>query len=175
MSLKCKKAKKSFHTRNKRDWKKSSWVRNDGTECRGIRDIENLFKIYLFDEIDEDYYKTAKTKCAFNVNYIEYEGKGEKDKNLLPKEYLDMIIPYLSDIINDHKTQSECKIQLAMQINFVFSKDSEETRPLHTKSYKIEIMMGNKTDEIIEKLFESLTKLSKRFRKINERKRVCSW
>ena len=27
---------------------------------------------------------------------------------------------------------------------------------MHTKSHNIEIMMGNKTDKIIEKLFESL-------------------
>ena len=58
-------------------------------------------------------------------------------------------------MINDHQTQSEWKIQLTMQINFISSKDSEETRNKHTKSYNIEIMMGNETDEIIEKLFES--------------------
>ena len=45
--------------------------------------------------------------------------------------------------------------QLTMQINFISSKDSEETRTIHTKSHNIEIMMGNKTDEIIEKHFES--------------------
>ena len=31
--------------------------------------------------------------------------KGDKDKNLWPKEYLDMIRPYLSDMINNHKTR----------------------------------------------------------------------
>ena len=67
-----------------------------------------------------------------------------------------MIKPYLSDMINDHKTQSDWKIQLTMQINFISSKDSEETCTMHTKSHNIEIMMGNETDEIIEKLFESL-------------------
>ena len=43
-----------------------------------------------------------------------------------------------------------------MQINFISSKDSEETSTMHTKSHNIEIMMGNETDEIIEKLFESV-------------------
>ena len=89
-------------------------------------------------------------------HYIEYESKGDKNKNLPPEEYLDIIRPYLSDMINDHKTQSEWKIQLTMQINFISSKDSEETCTMHTKSHNIEIMMGNETDEIIEKLFESL-------------------
>ena len=97
-----------------------------------------------------------KTKSAFNSNYIEYESRRDKDKNLSPKEYLDMIRPYLSDMINDHKTRREWKIQLTMQINFISSKDSEETCTMHTKSHNIEIMMGNETDEIIEKHFESL-------------------
>ena len=43
-----------------------------------------------------------------------------------------------------------------MQVNFTFSKDSEETRAMHTKSHNIEIMMGNKTDEIIKTLFKPL-------------------
>ena len=67
-----------------------------------------------------------------------------------------MIRPYLSDMINDHKTRREWKIQLTMQINFNSSKDSEETRTTYTNSHNEEIMIGNKTDEIIEKLFESL-------------------
>ena len=67
-----------------------------------------------------------------------------------------MIRPYLRDMINDHKTRREWKIQLTMQINFISSKDSEETCTMHTKSHNIEIMMGNETDEIIKNLFESL-------------------
>ena len=53
---------------------------------------------------DEYYYRTTKTNSTFNGNYIEYESKGDKDKNLTRKEYLNMIRPYLSDIIDDHKT-----------------------------------------------------------------------
>ena len=46
--------------------------------------------------------------------------------------------------------------KFTMHINFVSSKDSEEIRTTHTKSHNIENMMGNKTDEITEKNFESL-------------------
>ena len=45
-----------------------------------------------------------------------------------------MIIPYLSDIINDYKTQKERKIQLAIVINITSSKDSDETGTMHTKA-----------------------------------------
>ena len=67
-----------------------------------------------------------------------------------------MIRPFLSNIINDHKTQGVWKIQLIMSFNFISSKDSNETRTMRTKSDNIEIMIGNETDKIIEELFESL-------------------
>ena len=70
-----------------------SWL-NDVIKYYAIRDVRNLF---------DHYYKAIKTKSAFN-DYIEYESKGDKDKNLSPKKYLNMIRPYLSDMINDHKT-----------------------------------------------------------------------
>ena len=121
-----------------------------------------MFNGNLFDEIDKDYYKPTKTKTASKGNYIEYESKEGKDKNLSPKEYLDMIRPYLSDMINDHKTRREWEIQLTIQINFISSKDSEETRTMHTNSHNIEIMMGNETDEITGKFLDLFYKINKK-------------
>ena len=67
--------------------------------------------------IDEDDYKSIITMGTFNSNYTQYEsmrgggGGGEgKDKNLSVEEYLDRIKPYLSDIINNHKTQGRWRI-----------------------------------------------------------------
>ena len=60
-------------------------------------------------------------------------------------------------MINDHKNQSEWKIQLKTAINFISSKpNSDETRIIHTKSNNIEIMIGSDTHEVIEDLFKSL-------------------
>ena len=42
-----------------------------------------------------------------------------------------------------------------MAINFISSKDSDETRTMHTKSNNVEIMMGSETDEIIAERFKS--------------------
>ena len=42
-----------------------------------------------------------------------------------------------------------------MAINFISSKDSKETRTMHSKSNNVEIMMGSKTDEVIEEFFKS--------------------
>ena len=38
----------------------------------------------------------------------------------------------------------------------ISSKDSDETRAMHTESDNVEIMMASETDEIIEELFKSL-------------------
>ena len=55
------------------------------------------------------YYQPIKTTSALNNNYIEYESKGDKDKKLLPTEYVSMIKPYLNDMINNHKTKLNMK------------------------------------------------------------------
>ena len=107
--------------------------------------------------IGEDSYKPIIVNGAFNNNYIQYEIKGDKDKIFIISEYLDKIRPYLVDMINDHKNQSEYKIQLSAEISFISSRpDSNETRIMHTKSDNIEIMIGSDTNEVIEDLFKSL-------------------
>ena len=45
-----------------------------------------------------------------------------------------------------------------MSMNFISSKDSDETGNMHTKSNNMEIRTGNQTDEIIKKHFWSLLK-----------------
>ena len=103
---------------------------------------------------EEDYYEPVRTSNAFNNSYVEYESNRDKEKILSVKKYLDMVKLYLSDIINDHETQEEWEIQLTMEINFISSKDSNETRTMHTTSDNIEISIGNETDEIVEELLE---------------------
>ena len=78
----------------------------DDIEYKGIRDIGNSFNL----SIDEDYYKPIRTIRVFEnkINYIDIKVK-EKDK-ILSVKYLDMIRPYLSDIINDHKTEEKWKV-----------------------------------------------------------------
>ena len=92
----------------------------------------------------------------FSSNYIQCKSNGDKDKTLSIKDCLDEIKPYLSDIINGHKTQDEWKIHLTMAINFFSSKDSEEIRTMHSKNDNIEIFIGNETNESIEELLESI-------------------
>ena len=70
-----------------------------------------------------------------------------------------MIIPYLSDLINEQKNNrdgsNESKIQLNMGVNFISSNDTEEIHTFYVNSDNEEIRPCNETAEIINKLFES--------------------
>ena len=106
--------------------------------------------------IGEDYYKPIITTGSFNNNYIQYESRGDKDKILTVNEYIDTIRSYLEDIINDHKIQSEWKIQLTAVINFISSKpDSDKTHIMRARSYNIENILIAVTIEVVNyfKLF----------------------
>ena len=66
------------------------------TEYKGINEIQ-----YLFNNIDEeDYYEPIKTVQAFDDNSIKYESRGDKDSKLSLYEYLNIIKPYLRDMID---------------------------------------------------------------------------
>ena len=71
---------------------------NDG-DFIGIENVQDLFKISI--------YKSAIVKRGYNNNYIEYRSEG--DKLLTIEEYLNLIEPYLRELINDHKNKGEWK------------------------------------------------------------------
>ena len=79
-----------------------------------------------------------------------------------------------SNEVSDYETQyGEWKIQLTMLINYISSKDSDETHNMHTKNHNIEIMMGSETNNIIDELCESpFAKMARRIKRINEKKRI---
>ena len=77
---------------------------------------------FIFDP-EKDDYEPIKAVCAFNNNYIQYESMGDKDKNLSFKEYPDVIRPYLSDIINNHKSQGKWHIHSGIKSTFDASPD----------------------------------------------------
>ena len=123
----------------------------------------------LFQQFDRDYYKPIKTDAGFagrKNNYIEYKSKGDRYENLSSKEYLDVIRPYLRDLINNHKPtmesnneendRAEWKIQLVMQNNFISNKNSEDTRTIYSASKPVEIYMGSDTENAIDTIFNTI-------------------
>ena len=142
----------------------------DDDKYRKIGNIRTLFK-----EFDSDYYKPRRTDDGFagkKNNYIEYKSNRDRYENLSPKEYLDMIRPYLRDLINNHKTsmksnnnnnnnnkntdRAEWKILLVMQNNFISDKNFEDTRTKHSASKPVEIFMGSDTENTIDTLFNTI-------------------
>ena len=68
-------------------------------------------------------------KSSHKGNYKHYESNGDIEKKLLVNQYLDEIRTYLYDLINNNKiARRVSKIQINMHVNFIFSKDTRETR-----------------------------------------------
>ena len=130
---------------------------HDDLDYFGIRELENLFA--NDDDNDDSYYKPVLVKSSFKNNYKYYESRRDKDKKLSVKQYLYMIMPYLTDLINDHKNigneSNERKIQLNMSVNFISSNDKGEIRIFFVWSDNEEIRSGNETDDIINRLLKS--------------------
>ena len=114
----------------------------------------------MFDaDNNEDYYKPILVKSSFKENYKYYESRGDKDKKLLIEQYLDMIKPYLSDLVNENKAiennSNEWKIQINMNVNFVSSNDIGEIRTIFVWSDNEEIRLGDETYDNVKRLINS--------------------
>ena len=72
------------------------------------------------------------------------------------EKYFNNIRSYLKDIIKNLKQSDTQKIQLAIAINFISSKDDVEEHVMHSKSDNKEVTINDKDDKIIKKLFKSL-------------------
>ena len=107
-----------------------------------------------------------------NRNYKHCKSWNDKDKKLSVEQYLDIIKPYLSDLINENKARksnsNKQKIQINVHVNFLSSNDNGENRTIFVWSDKEEIRLGNETDDIIKRLINSF--LTKRRDNIEKRK-----
>ena len=116
---------------------------NNNNDDDFIENIRDLFSVLEYEPV--------LIKSGFEGNYLEYMSNG--NNSLSFDEYLELIKPYLNDLINVYKTKGEWKLQLSAKISFVSQKpDSDETRVMYTRSFCEEIMSGSETEEIMEKL-----------------------
>ena len=70
--------------------------------------------------------------------------------NTKVEEYLNKIIPYLKDIINNLKESDTWEIQLTVENNFISSIYNEEECLMHPKNGNIETMIRDEADEVIK-------------------------
>ena len=120
---------------------------------RILKDITNLSE---HEKEEEHYYKPIRVSNFWSNNYIEYEGKGDRNKTLSVEEYLNKISPNLKDMISNLKESDTWKIQLTIANNFIFSVDNDEERVMHSNCHNIEIMINDEADEVMKELFDSL-------------------
>ena len=66
---------------------------------------------------------------------------------------------------NNSNNRAEWKIQLSMQNSFLSTRSFEETRTIYTKSEPVKIFMGSKTEDAVDKIFNTLLQ---RFQKSQE-------
>ena len=108
----------------------------------------------LFKQIDRDYYKPVRTDGAFvgrNNNYLEYTSKGDTYENLSPKEYLNMIRPYLRDLINEHIPTME------LNNNNISNNNNNN----NSAEWKIQLTMQNSCVSTIEVCYSIVKQLQK--------------
>ena len=120
---------------------------NNNTNDDFIENIRDLFSI-----LD---YEPLLLKTGFDNNYLEYMSNG--NNSLSFNEYLELIKPYLYDLINVYKAKGEWKLQLSAEISFVSQKpDSNEIRIMYTRTTPEEIIIGCETEEVAENLIMQL-------------------
>ena len=111
------------------------------------------------DDDDHNYYKPILVKSSFDENYKYYKSRGDKDKKLSIEQYLGMIKPYLSDLMNENKANennfNEWKIKIIMRVNFVSSNDTGKIRTIFVLSDNGETRLGNEMDDIVKRLINS--------------------
>ena len=122
-------------------------INNNNTNDDFIENIRDLFSI-----LD---YEPVLIKSGFDNNHLEHMSNG--NDSLSFNEYLELIKPYLYDLINVYKAKGEWKLQLSAEISFISQKpDSNEIRIMFTRSTPKEIIIGSETEEVAENLIMSI-------------------
>ena len=115
-----------------------------------IRDIMAHF------EQEEDYYELKRVYNFWKNNYMGYESNSDKNRNLSLDENLNEIETYPRDIIINLQNSDKWEIQLAIAINFISSKDTEEERVMHSNSDNMKFTSWDDANEVVDELPKSL-------------------
>ena len=99
---------------NKLDKKINNNNNNNNTNDDFIENVTDLFSILDYEPI---LIKTGfdNNNNDNNYNYLEYMSNG--NNSLSFDEYLELIKPYLNDLINVYKAKGEWKLQLSAEIS----------------------------------------------------------
>ena len=122
--------------------------------------INKQYTFFFYDamlNVDNDYYKPVKyiNLNNNNANYDYYESK--TNKNMKVKQYLLLIKPHLSDLIDNYRCKmNKCSIQLSMSVNFLISNFKKDTRVFDLTTNFQKFDFYDDTNNIITSLITSL-------------------
>ena len=123
----------------------------------------NINKQYTFSfydamlNVDDDYYKPMKYINLNNndANYDYYESK--TNKNMKVKQYLLLIKPHLSDLIDNYRCKmNKYIIQLSMSVNILIYNFKKDTHVFDLTTNFEEFDFYDDTNNIITSLITSL-------------------
>ena len=123
----------------------------------------NINKQYTFSfydamlNVDDDYYKPVKYINLNNndANYDYYESK--TNKNMKVKQYLLLIKPHLSDLIDNYRCKmNKYIIQLSMSVNILIYNFKKDTHVFDLTTNFEEFDFYDDTNNIITSLITSL-------------------
>ena len=124
---------------------------NNNDDDDFIENVRDLFNIVNYESI--------LIKPGFDGNYLEYRSEG--NNSLSFEEYINLIKPYLNDLINNKKDEGKWKLQSSAEISFVSQKPGSDAcnvqaHVMYTRSTCEEFMIASETEEVTEKLIMSL-------------------
>ena len=121
----------------------------------------NINKQYTFSfydamlNVDNDYYKPIKYINLNDANYDYCQSK--TNKNMKVKQYLLLIRPHLSDLIDNYRCKmNKCSIQLRMSVNFSISNFKKDTHVFDLTTTFQEFDFYDDNNNIITSLITSL-------------------
>ena len=123
----------------------------DDLQYQGISDLSNL----IYPISIKLYYEPELIHSSFDRGYERYQIRGDADKKVTIKEYLDTIRLNVEKLLNKQKVISEKKVQLLISVIFL-NYLTNQTVEKYTYSDNIELRSTDDEKEITSKLFNSL-------------------
>ena len=88
-----------------------------------------------FLRMKKNYYNPVRVGNFWSNNYNKDETNSNKNKTVSVEEYLEKILPYLKDVVNNLNKFDTRKVELIIVINFIYSKNNDEEPIIHSKVF----------------------------------------
>lgn len=107
-------------------------------------------------EDEEYYYKSIKTKGAFDDHYLEFENNANRYKQLSLAQYLNEMRPYFKKMVKYLTVSNNSwKIKVTWKLFFISSKIKGKEKGMSLKNENITVITGNNRNDFMKFIFNS--------------------